>query len=58
VVAARALPQATGSDADFYNGKLHTSQWFFDWELPRTVPQHALLRSLNDSTLTMSPNWF
>ncbi len=58
VVAARALPNATGDDADFYQGKLQANQWFFRWELPRTKAQHELLRSLDDSTLAMSPNWF
>jgi butyryl-CoA dehydrogenase len=59
LVAQRALPTATSpEDIDFYNGKLHTSAWFFQWELPRNRAQHELLRSLNDSTLAMQPNWF
>ncbi|CAN7492967.1 acyl-CoA dehydrogenase [Rhizobacter sp. LjRoot28] len=59
VVAARALPSVAHDDErDFYLGKLRACQWFFHWELPRNGPQHALLRSLDDSTLTMSPSWF
>ncbi|HET7794315.1 MAG TPA: acyl-CoA dehydrogenase, partial [Rhizobacter sp.] len=63
LVATRALKNAQGhsnsdSEVAFYRGKLHTSAWFFDWELPRCKPQHDLLRSLNDSTLTMHDAWF
>ena len=58
LVAARALPTAQGSDVAFYQGTLHTCQWFYRWELPRTRPQHDLLRSLDDTTLTASPDWF
>ena len=59
VVADGALAQAaTPQDADFYRGKLQACRWFFHWELPRTTPQHALLRSLDDSTLAMQDAWF
>ncbi len=59
VVADGALAQAaTPQDADFYRGKLQACRWFFHWELPRTAPQHALLRSLDDSTLAMQDAWF
>jgi alkylation response protein AidB-like acyl-CoA dehydrogenase len=59
VVAARALPAAkSDDDVAFYKGKLHTCEWFFQWELPRTRPQHELLRSLNDATLKMQDSWF
>ena len=59
VVADGALPAApTPQDVDFYQGKLQACRWFFHWELPRTVPQHALLRSLDDSTLAMQDAWF
>jgi butyryl-CoA dehydrogenase len=58
LVAARALPTAQGSDVAFYQGTLHTCQWFYRWELPRTRAQHDLLRSLDDTTLTASPDWF
>jgi butyryl-CoA dehydrogenase len=59
LVASKALPSAASDDdRDFYLGKLRACQWFFRWELPRNGPQHALLRSLDDSTFTMSPSWF
>ena len=59
VAAARALPQASSEDdAGFYQGKLQACRWFHRWELPRTVGQLALLRSLDDTTLAMAPNWF
>ncbi len=59
LVATRALAGAKSEDdINFYRGKLHTCDWFFEWELPRTRPQHELLRSLNDSTLKMQDAWF
>ncbi|AKJ30246.1 acyl-CoA dehydrogenase [Caldimonas brevitalea] len=58
VIASRALPTAEGADADFYRGKLHACRWFFGWELPRTQAQHALLRRLDDTPLTMATDWF
>ncbi|MBC7957083.1 MAG: acyl-CoA dehydrogenase [Cytophagales bacterium] len=59
LVATRALAGAKSeADTHFYRGKLHTCDWFFEWELPRTRPQHELLRSLNDSTLKMQDSWF
>ena len=59
LVATRALKDAKGDDeTNFYRGKLHTCDWFFEWELPRCKPQHDLLRSLNDSTLKMQDAWF
>ena len=59
VVAARALPAATAPDeVDFYRGKLQACRWFFHCELPRTGPQHVLLRSLDDSALAMQEGWF
>ncbi|RFU48407.1 acyl-CoA dehydrogenase [Paraburkholderia sp. DHOC27] len=57
-VAAAALSAAQGDDVGFYRGKLHTCQWFFRWELPRTAHQLAMLRSLDDTTLTMAADWF
>jgi alkylation response protein AidB-like acyl-CoA dehydrogenase len=59
LVASRGLLTAANDEArDFYLGKLRACQWFFAWELPRTAAQHALLRSFDDSTLTMQASWF
>jgi alkylation response protein AidB-like acyl-CoA dehydrogenase len=59
LVAARGLGTATDDESrDFYLGKLRACQWFFRWELPRNGPQHALLRSFDDSTLTIPSSWF
>ncbi|WP_345814559.1 acyl-CoA dehydrogenase [Paraburkholderia sp. PREW-6R] len=58
-VASAALPRAkSDEDADFYRGKLHACQWFFRWELPRITQMLASLRKLDDTTLTMKPQWF
>jgi hypothetical protein len=58
-VAAAALQENQHEDdANFYRGKLQTCQWFFRWELPRTAHQLKMLRSLDDTTLTMAASWF
>lgn len=53
VVAANALPDAHESDAAFYQGKLHACQFFFRRELPKTERWAALLKSLDDTPVTM-----
>jgi butyryl-CoA dehydrogenase len=59
IVASAALPDARSeTDTDFYRGKLHACQWFFRWELPRVALMLATLRSLDDTTLEMAPQWF
>jgi butyryl-CoA dehydrogenase len=59
IVASTALPAShSEADADFYRGKLQACQWFFRWELPRVALMLATLRSLDDTTLSMAPQWF
>ncbi|KXU82069.1 acyl-CoA dehydrogenase [Paraburkholderia monticola] len=59
LVANAALPGASGAaDQDFYRGKLHACQWFFRCELPRVASMLAPLRTLDDTTLSMAPQWF
>jgi butyryl-CoA dehydrogenase len=59
LVADAALPRANGAaDQDFYRGKLHACQWFFRCELPRVASMLAPLRTLDDTTLSMAPQWF
>ncbi|WP_233835435.1 acyl-CoA dehydrogenase [Paraburkholderia sp. ZP32-5] len=59
IVAQAALPRASSeADQDFYRGKLHACQWFFRCELPRVASMLAPLRTLDDTTLSMSPTWF
>ncbi|MBK9019777.1 MAG: acyl-CoA dehydrogenase [Sulfuritalea sp.] len=49
---------AQGTDGDFYRGKLAACRWFYRWELPKVRQWHELLRSLDDTTLTMPPESF
>jgi alkylation response protein AidB-like acyl-CoA dehydrogenase len=58
LVAVRRLDDAASEDAAFYEGKLRACRYFFRWELPKTGPQHALLRSLDDSCAYMPPECF
>jgi len=56
VLAKEASPSP--ADEDFYRGKLAAARYFFHWELPKTGPQHTLLRSLDSSCFDMQESWF
>jgi len=58
LAAQRGLQQGVAAEADFYRGKLAACRWFYRWELPKTRQWHELLRSLDDTTLTMKPESF
>jgi len=58
VAASRGLTFGNAADEDFYRGKLAACRYFFNWELPKTQPQHALLRALEPTCLGMKPEWF
>jgi butyryl-CoA dehydrogenase len=58
VAAQRGLQTAIAADTDFYRGKLAACRWFYRWELPKVYQWHELLRSLDDTTLTMPPESF
>jgi len=55
LAAQRGLRQGVAADADFYRGKLAACRWFYRWELPKIRQWHELLRSLDDTTLSMPP---
>jgi butyryl-CoA dehydrogenase len=59
--ARRALAKLAPGDTaaeSFYMGKLAACRYFFQWELPKTGPQHLLLRALDPSCLDMREEWF
>ncbi|MDH4259647.1 MAG: acyl-CoA dehydrogenase [Gammaproteobacteria bacterium] len=56
LAATRA--QAVPADRDFYAGKLAACRFFFRYELPRIQPVLALLRSLDDTALTIPDSGF
>jgi len=58
LAAARGLAAGNAADADFYRGKLAACRYFFNWELPKTQPQHTLLRALDPTCLEMKDEWF
>jgi alkylation response protein AidB-like acyl-CoA dehydrogenase len=58
LAAQRGLENGIAADADFYRGKLAACRWFYRWELPKVRQWHELLRSLDDTTLTMPPESF
>jgi alkylation response protein AidB-like acyl-CoA dehydrogenase len=53
LVAQRGLARGLAADVGFYRGKLAACRWFYRWELPKIRQWHELLRSLDDTTLTM-----
>ncbi|WP_397448641.1 acyl-CoA dehydrogenase [Pseudomonas sp. NA-150] len=59
LVASRALRAgATGSEADFYQGKLQAARYFMDWELASLGSQARLLKNANRVCLDMHDRWF
>jgi len=58
LAAQRGLQTGAVADAAFYRGKLAACRWFYRWELPKVRQWHELLRSLDDTTLTMPPESF
>lgn len=57
-VAEVAQGAASGSERDFYAGKLSACRYFFRYELPRTGPALNLVRSLDDTALTIPDEGF
>ncbi len=53
-VALAGAQNASGSERDFYEGKLATCRYFFRYELPGVLAQAELLQSLDDTTLSVS----
>ena len=59
VTAAKALAANPATDADFYRGKIHTSRYFFAYELPKIHGLAARLKESDDGlTVAMKPEWF
>ena len=46
------------SEQNFYQGKLHACQYFYRYELPQIHHWCQLLQDLDDTTITMSADWF
>jgi alkylation response protein AidB-like acyl-CoA dehydrogenase len=60
-VAARVLAKAGAlaeSEAAFYQGKLQTARWYAAFELPRIPAWLAVLAPIDETVLTMRPEWF
>ncbi len=55
IVAEKALPSAAGEDVHFYQSKLHTCRYFFEYELPKTLGLHVRLMSAERVTLEVKP---
>jgi butyryl-CoA dehydrogenase len=51
-------PENGGTYADYYRGKLQAMRYFFQWELPQTQAQWALLARCDRSAYDMRNGWF
>ena len=58
IAVSRGLTFGNKADEDFYHGKLAACRYFFQWELPKTQPQHTLLRALEPTCREMRNEWF
>jgi len=57
-VASQALPNAHTADQHFYQGKLMTARYFFEYELVKTDALIQRLSSTDHVTVEMQPTWF
>jgi butyryl-CoA dehydrogenase len=58
IIAQQNLPQAHDSDQDFYQGKLMTARYFFEYELVKAGPLMKRLLSSDQVTIDMKSEWF
>jgi len=58
LAAERALPAASGSELDFYRGKLQACRFFFATELPLIEQAARLVREAEPSAHDMRAEWF
>ncbi len=56
LAAQRGLEASPGDP--FYLGKLAAARYFLDWVLAATQPTHQLLRRLDETPLSMQPEWY
>lgn len=57
-IAQKALPDATGDDRDFYNGKVQACRFFFATEVPLIEHAARLVRDAEPSAFDMQAEWF
>jgi Acetyl-CoA dehydrogenase C-terminal like/Acyl-CoA dehydrogenase, C-terminal domain len=58
LVASRALESASPAERDFYRGKLAACRYFYRYELPKVGTLLEILRSLDDTTVSIGPGEF
>ncbi len=46
------------TDCNFYRGKIQAARYYFEWELPETGPQAALLQRVEATPYEMKDAWF
>ncbi|AQG81374.1 acyl-CoA dehydrogenase [Spirosoma montaniterrae] len=57
-VAQKNLPAAAGDDVNFYQGKLMTARYFYEYELVKVYSLARRLQATDRVTLAMKGEWF
>ncbi len=58
IIAKQKLENANASDQSFYNGKIATADYFFEYELVKIQGLMERLKSENPITVNMKEEWF
>ncbi len=58
IIAQQSLPDAHDSDRDFYQGKLMTTRYFYEYELIKAESLMKRLQSVDQVTIDMQSEWF
>jgi alkylation response protein AidB-like acyl-CoA dehydrogenase len=58
LIAVKKVGTETGTEHDFYQGKLQACSYFFRWELPKTDHWFQLVNDLDPTCLEMQDAWF
>lgn len=58
IIAQQSLPDAHDSDRDFYQGKLMTTRYFYEYELVKAESLMKRLQSVDQVTIDMQSEWF
>lgn len=58
IIAQQNLPEAHDADRDFYQGKIMTARYFYEYELVKADSLIKRLSSSNQVTIDMQSEWF
>jgi alkylation response protein AidB-like acyl-CoA dehydrogenase len=53
-----AIKELTGSESDFYNGKMQAAEYFFRYELPKAIERLEFLEKIDTTCIQTENDWF